>query len=139
MATKLREKRTLVYPNHWFKPETWITFIEAGGFSEDWKDLRLDDDELLRLQIVIMASPKTGDLIRGAGGLRKLRFAPKGWHCGKSGAARVLYVHFEEFGIILLVAAYRKNEQDSFPASHKKKYCELIERQRRVFASKTVR
>ena len=128
MGKSRREKRTLFYPRHWFKPEEWLTFIEAEGFPDDWKELRLNDDDLQALEV-----------IRGTGGLRKLRFAPLRRAKGKSGGVRVLYVYFEEFGIVLLLAAYDKSEEDDIPEGHKKAYRQFIERQNKAFASRTVK
>jgi hypothetical protein len=85
-----------------------------------------------------MASPKGNPVVPGTGGLRKMRFAPESWMKGKRGAGRVLYVHFEEFGIVLLVAAYDKSEKASFPPAYRKAYRQLIQRQRAIFAAKKV-
>jgi hypothetical protein len=123
------------YREHWFDPERWLTFIEAKGFSDDWNDLGLEDDELRTLQIGVMLSPKKAPVVQGTGGLRKLRFAPMRWRRGKRSAARVLYVYYEEFGIVLLVAAYGKSERDDMPKAYRKAYRELIEQQRKVLAS----
>jgi len=48
-----------------------------------------------------------------------MRFAPSRWKFGKSGAARVLYVYFEEFGIVLLCMVWRKGEVESISAAVK--------------------
>ncbi len=112
-----------------------MTFIEAQGFSDDWRDLGLGDDELQALQIAIMIGPKKAPVIPGTGGLRKLRFAPTRWKRGKRGTARVLYVLFPEFGIVLLVAAYDKSERDDMPLAYRRAYRKYIEQQRKVFSS----
>jgi mRNA-degrading endonuclease RelE of RelBE toxin-antitoxin system len=56
-----------------------------------------------------MANPESGDLIRGAGGLRKLRWAGSGR--GKRGGLRVIYYWHVPGNIILFLLAYPKNEQ----------------------------
>lgn len=133
-----RAKCKVVYPKHWFDPEQWMTFIEAEGFSDDWRDLGLADEDLQALQILIMLGPKNAPVISETGGLRKLRFAPARWKRGKRGSARVLYVYFDEFGIVLLVAAYDKSERDDMPKAYRKAYRKYIEQQRQVFASRPV-
>ena len=55
----------------------------------------LDDSDLIRLQEELLADPKAGDVIRGTGGVRKMRFAFK--HRGKSGSTRIIYVDFEVY------------------------------------------
>jgi hypothetical protein len=88
----------LKYPQHALSPEDLLHFIETTVFTKAWEGLGLDDEEdLLALQLLIMSQPKAAPVIPGTGGLRKLRFAPVRWNVGASGAARVCYVHFEEY------------------------------------------
>ena len=58
-----------------------------------------------------MANPSCGAVVPGAGGLRKLRFAPRGSHRGKRGGYRVCYVHYERFVVIALATAYDKADK----------------------------
>ena len=69
-------------------------------------------------------------MVPGTDGLRKLRFAPSRWANGKRGAARVGYVYLEEFGIVLLVVAYAKNEQDDLSPDDKRIIRDMIRRER---------
>jgi len=109
-----KESHTLVYPKHQFKPEDLLTFVELGDFTKNWEKLRLNDEEdLAALQIMIMLNPRKAPVVEGTGGLRKMRFAPDSWNTGKSGATRICYVYFEDFGLVLLVTAYGKNEKDT--------------------------
>src|SRR5260370_42586913 len=71
---------------------------EAGVFGAAWRDLKLDTDDLLDLQMEIILRPTAAPVVPGTDGLRKLRFSPESWPVGKSGALRVCYVYFEEFG-----------------------------------------
>ena len=48
---------TLVYSPGDVQPEDLLTFIELPGFDDDWKHLRLNDDDLWMLQFAIMAEP----------------------------------------------------------------------------------
>jgi hypothetical protein len=54
-----------------------MVFIETPIFTEDVQDL-LSDLEYSTLQIHLAAYPNSGDVIRGCGGLRKLRWAAMG-------------------------------------------------------------
>ena len=69
------------------------SFIELPIFRSRWEDLGLTDGDLRRLQIELLSDPKVGDVMRGTGGVRKMRFAFE--HQGKSGGIRVIYVDFE--------------------------------------------
>jgi hypothetical protein len=122
MAKKPQRKHAaLQYPKHALSPEDLLHFIETGAFTKAWSDLGLnDEDDLTALQLLIMCSPKAAPVVPGTGGLRKLRFAPAKWDSGTSGAARVCYVHFEEYGIVLLVYVYDKHQKDNLTEAEKK-------------------
>ncbi len=107
------ETRTLVYPRGLLDPKGWLNFVQLDPFARAWKRLGLDDDDLRALEIAIMANPTDAPVIRGTGGLRKLRFSPGDWQVGKSGAMRVCYAYFREFGLVALVAAYGKGRKDN--------------------------
>src|SRR4051812_15800968 len=53
--------------------------------------------------------PDPGAGRAGTGGLRKLQFAERGAARGKSGAFRVCYAVFPEFGTVALVMVFGKN------------------------------
>ena len=118
---KAARRLTLRYPDHVFRPEDLLDFIELPAFTKRWAELGLDDeDDLTALQLFIMVEPKRAKVVKGTNGRRKLRFAPDRWHSGKSGAARILYVYFEEYGIVLLCLAFRKNEVEDISDAVKK-------------------
>lgn len=62
----------------------------------------------------IAASPDAGDLIRGSGGCRKVRWSASGR--GKRGGARVIYFVGKEETIWLLIV-YTKAKFDNLPTS----------------------
>lgn len=105
-----------------------IDFVEFRRFTMDWLELRLDDDALLTLQILIASNPQKPPTIKGTGGLRKLRFAPPSWRTGKRGAVRICYVFFAEFSICYLLRAYGKNEKDDLSDEQKKSIRKVIKR-----------
>lgn len=87
-----------------------VTFKETSFFTKQINEL-LSDEELDDLQWALMANPESGDLIRGSGGLRKLRWAGSGR--GKRGGLRLIYYWHVPGSVILLLLAYLKNEQDN--------------------------
>lgn len=87
------------------------SFIELPLFRSKWEDLGLTDSDLRKLQSELLSDPKVGDVIRGTGGVRKMRFAFE--HRGKSGGARVIYVDFEVYEKIYLLTAYTKKEKEN--------------------------
>lgn len=101
-----------------------IVFKETSFFSRQAREL-LPDDELNAMQWMLMASPECGDLIRGSGGLRKLRWAGSGR--GKRGGLRIIYYWHASDSIILLLLAYPKNEQENLSPSQLKLLRAIIE------------
>ena len=91
-----------------------MIFIEAPPFERVRQEY-LDDDRYRLMQSTLMANPTAGDLIRGSGGIRKLRWAAAG--TGKRGGLRVIYYCITERERILLLTVYRKSEvSDLTPA-----------------------
>jgi putative transcriptional regulator len=114
-------------------------FVEMTPFTRRWKSLSLGDEDLLALQMSIMQNPARAPVISGTGGLRKVRFAPKSWRKGKSGSARVGYVYLREWGVVLLVIAYSKDEKDDLAPDEKEEIRKLILRIERGFESGAIR
>ena len=91
--------------------EDLLRFVQIDPFPRLWAKHGLTDEDLRALEIGIMAAPERYPIIPGAGRLRKIRFMTKKSHRGKSGGYRIFYVHFPEFGTILLMAVLSKSEQ----------------------------
>lgn len=101
------------------------SFIELPIFKSRWEALGLNEEDLLRLQVELLADPKAGDVMQGTGGVRKMRFAFE--HRGKSGGVRVIYVDFEVYEKIYLLTAYTKNEKDDLTKKERSEIKQLIE------------
>jgi hypothetical protein len=86
-----------------------MVFIELSPFVA-FRDEHWNDDEFRRFQVALMQSPKAGDVIRGSGGLRKLRWLAQGR--GKRGGARVIYYFQDAKDQIYLIYGYVKNERE---------------------------
>ena len=88
------------------------TFYEMKHFTKKWLDLGFSDDELSQLQQILLENPKAGDVMRGTGGLRKIRFAFP--NSGKSGSVRVCYIDIEgALEIISLMCSQRTKKRIS--------------------------
>jgi hypothetical protein len=77
--------------------------------SEVWSDA--ERQEFINY---IAANPEAGDIIRGSGGCRKVRWSRSG--TGKSGGVRVIYFLAAD-GAVWLLIVYAKAKFDSLPAS----------------------
>ena len=85
----------------------------------------LNDEDLKRLQEELLSDPKVGAVMRGTGGVRKMRFAfEQRW---KSGSVRVIYVDFEIYEKIFLITAYPKNEKDNLSDSERAEIKQMIQ------------
>ena len=93
------------------------TFIEVPLFTKRWKEIGLNDDDLLVLQIMLLKDPASGPVMEGTGGIRKVRFPIE--NRGKSSSVRVCYTDFEEYEVTYLITAFTKNEQENLSASEK--------------------
>ena len=86
----------------------YVQFIETSIFTKQIIDL-LDDSDYRELQTSLALHPNAGDVIRGGGGLRKIRWPARGK--GKRGGIRVIYYKIEDDEIYMLFA-YLKNKQE---------------------------
>lgn len=105
-------------------------FIIMPEFEKQWNAMGLNDDDLKSLQEDLTLEPKKGDVMKGTGGLRKVRFAFEGK--GKSGSVRVCYIDFENYQVIFLITAYPKSEKDNLSQAERNnisKVVKLLEKQ----------
>ena len=93
-------------------------FIHTKVFERLWSGLGYTDCELSELQKAICENPQGHPVIRGTGGVRKMRFALDGR--GKSSGARVIYGDFQEHGIVYLFAAYQKGVKEDITEQERK-------------------
>ena len=101
------------------------TFIILPEFDKNWKSMGLSDEDLRRLENLILQNPEACALMQGTGGLRKLRFALD--NRGKSGSARVCYVDFIIQETVFLITAYPKNEKENLSKAERNTIHKLIE------------
>ena len=80
-------------------------------FDKQWTAMGFTDKELKSLQEELTLDPARGVLMKGTGGLRKIRIAFE--NRGKSGSARACYVDFAICERIYLITAYPKSEKDN--------------------------
>ena len=121
------------------RPEELLSFLEAPVFARAWKACALSDEDLFELQQLILIDPKGHPAMTGTGGLRKIRFSPTDSPRGKSGSHRACYVYYEEYGLVLLVTAYSKNEKDDLSAAARKAIHKMIEEQTKLLARGPIR
>ena len=85
-----------------------MIFIETSIFTKEIKSL-LPDSEYRLLQRDLVLRPDAGKLIRGSGGLRKIR-----WNLpseGKRGGVRIIY-YWDVPDKIYMLFPYKKTEKE---------------------------
>jgi hypothetical protein len=110
-------------------PRRLLSFVETRWFQSAWSACGLQLEDPYDLQTVLLFDARAGKIIPGTAGLRKVHFAPRDTGRGKSGAYRVCYVHFEDYGLILLTAVYPKNVKADLTVDDKKRIRRAIEQQ----------
>jgi hypothetical protein len=100
-----------------------MLFIETPIFTSVIQSL-IPDDYYRDLQRDLAIRPDAGNIIRGSGGLRKIRFSLKGM--GKRGGIRVIY-YWDPLDIIYMLFAYRKNELEDLTPSQIKILSKLVQ------------
>lgn len=86
------------------------TVIETPTFQRNAAKLWSDDERVAFIDW-IARNPLAGDVVPGADGARKVRWARAG--AGKSGGTRVIYFNLTDDEIVLLVTVYAKAERSN--------------------------
>lgn len=94
-------------------------FIETFAFQDRVE--KLGGFELhLEIQLALLEDPERGDVIKGTGGVRKMRAVDEVRHKGKRGGFRVLYLDLPHASLTALLMIYGKNEKLDISSDEKK-------------------
>lgn len=103
-----------------------MVIVETSIFTR--RVIRLLDEEGYRvLQTDLLQNPEKGALIRGSGGLRKLRWSLPGR--GKRSGVRIIYYWADAPGRLLMLLIYGKNEQGDLSAEQVRPLRPWVERE----------
>ena len=97
---------------------------ETSIFTKQVQKL-LDRESYRLLQLRLVAEPDAGVLVRGAGGLRKIRWEGAGR--GKRGGVRVIYYWAKKQDVMLMLLIYSKTQQDELTPKQKAGLKKLIQ------------
>ena len=100
------------------------TVVETSVFFAKAEKL-LTSTEREAFAVYIASHPTSGAVIRGSGGVRKIRWSLSGE--GKSGGLRIIYYNRLINGEIWLLTLYAKNERSTVPAHELRIIKESIE------------
>src|SRR3954451_23321318 len=110
-----------------------VVFIEQPVFTRALLDL-VDDDLYRKFQNELASNPEKGPVVKGSGGLRKVRMALPGR--GKSGGARVLYLWFPRHSTLVLYLIYSKGEMEDIPPAKMKAIKHEVQRIKSAFGER---
>jgi len=99
-------------------------FVETKMFEKLRPDY-LNDESYSELQLDLMDSPKSGAVIQGTGGIRKIRWAAKGK--GKRGGVRIIYYWLDKKERFYLLILYAKNEVTDLTTNEKRTLKQFVE------------
>ena len=91
-----------------------VVIVETAIFTRQVNE-QLTEQEYRELQIALVNDPCLGDVIRGSGGLRKVRWMLPGR--GKRGGARIIYYWAASDDRLLMLFMYPKNERSDLTAA----------------------
>lgn len=94
-----------------------MVFVETSVFTAGVLET-LSDEEYRALQTSLMLRPSQDVLMRGTGGLRKVRWRAAGR--GKRGGVRTIYYWDERHDRIYLLLIYAKAAQDALTSAQLK-------------------
>jgi len=94
-----------------------ITVLQLPKFKAEATEL-IGAEGVGSLAAYLADHPDAGDVIPGAGGVRKLRWAAKGK--GKRGGARIIYVYVVIAARVFLIRCYAKNVKSDLTTNEKK-------------------
>ncbi len=91
-----------------------MKFVETSVFTRKIT-AAVSDDEYRLLQEALLRRPAHGVLIKGSGGVRKLRWRDEAG--GKRGGIRAIYYWHAERELFLMLYVYSKTEQKDLSAA----------------------
>lgn len=94
-----------------------VTVLQLPKFKAEATEL-IGADGIEAVAVYLIDHPDAGDVIPGAGGARKLRWAAKGK--GKRGGARIIYLYIVIAASVYLLRCYAKNVKTDLTTDEKK-------------------
>ncbi len=101
-----------------------LTVVESPIFQKLWPRY-WDEDERAEFASFIALNPEAGSVVRGSGGVRKVRWVRA--RTGKSGGVRFIYLARNEAGEVYLLTLYAKSESESISLSTLKEIRRVLE------------
>ncbi len=99
-----------------------LGFTETANFTQYRDDYFVTDDAFSAVQQALLSDPQTGPVIRGCGGLRKMRWSDPKRGKGKRGGLRIIYLYLPDLQRIIFLDVYDKDEADDLTPEERKEF-----------------
>lgn len=93
------------------------TIVETNGYLSAAEEVGVTASELEEIATIVSRDPTIGDLIQGAGGVRKFRFGGRGK--GKSGGYRILSYFAGVNAPVFLLTIFSKGDRANLTAKQR--------------------
>ncbi len=100
-----------------------LTILETPIFTA-WATSCMSDENYRLLQLSLLTNPTQGRIIKGSGGIRKVRWGSS--DRGKRGGFRVIYFLALSHGKILMLFGYSKGEASDLTKDQVKELGQLV-------------
>jgi mRNA-degrading endonuclease RelE of RelBE toxin-antitoxin system len=107
--------------------EEEIEILWTSAFEKRWKHLGYKDSDNEELESLIAENPESSPIIRGTGGVRKLRLPLPG-NKGKSSGSRICYYYQNSEGRVFLLVVFTKKEKANLSKKEKQQLKELVKK-----------
>ena len=98
-----------------------LTILESPQFTKLWPDY-WSEKEHGEFTAYLASNPEAGEIVRGSGGCRKMRWTSAG--SSKRGGVRVIYTAQLAGCALVLLTIYSKSAQENIPAHVLRKIAE---------------
>jgi hypothetical protein len=112
--------------------KTRLTVVETPEFIARAKG-RMSEAEVRAAIDALALAPEAGVLLKGTGGIRKMRFAVGAK--GKSGGVRVVYYFYNRSMPLFMLSVFAKNEQANLSAAQRNALAKLAELIRETYGN----
>lgn len=102
-----------------------VTVVSLSPFLRAARTLGLAEEEIQAMEDAVAYAPLEGDLIEGAGGIRKRRISIPGRNKGKSGGGRVFTIFFHWEAPVYILALIDKSVEATLSAAEKSELAEI--------------
>lgn len=104
-----------------------LAFNETTNFMQYRDDYFVSDDTYSAVQQTLLSDPQAGPVMRGCGGLRKMRWSDPRRGKGKRGGLRIICLYLPESERIVFMDVYDKDEADDLTPEERKEYAAIAQ------------